>query len=244
MEEWISAGRVTVNGEKAGLGFRVGSGDAISVDGRALRSGGAPRLPRVLLYHKPEGEIVSRDDPGGRPTVFERLPPLRDAKWLAVGRLDFNTGGLLLLTTSGELANLMMHPRYELPREYAVRIRGRISDEQMARLQAGIRLEDGVARCDSVEPEGGEGANRWYRVVLHEGRNRVVRRLFAALGLSVSRLMRVRFGPVSLPPRLTRGHYVELPPHEVRRLLGAVGSPQTGLSVAPREARPARRARR
>ena len=223
LEDWIRAGRVTVNGVKAGLGSRVGRGDAIHVDGRPVRAQPAGRLPRVLLYHKPEGEIVSRDDPAGRVSVFDRLPSLRDAKWLAVGRLDFNTCGLLVLTTPRELANRMMHPRYELAREYAVRVRGRISAEQMARLRSGITLNDGPARCDSIEAQGGEGANRWYRIVLREGRNRIVRRMFEALGLTVSRLMRVRFGPVSLPPRLARGQLVELPPGLTRELLAAVG---------------------
>jgi 23S rRNA pseudouridine2605 synthase len=223
MEEWISAGRVAVNGVPARLGSRVGRDDAIEADGRPVKAQAAARLPRVLVYHKPEGEIVSRDDPEGRPSVFDRLPPLRGAKWLAIGRLDFNTGGLLVITTSGELANRMMHPRYELEREYAVRIRGRVAAADMEKLRHGIRLEDGQARFDSIEEQGGEGANRWYHIVLREGRNRIVRRMFEALGLTVSRLMRVRFGPVGLPPRLTRGHYAELPPEEVRRLLAAVG---------------------
>jgi 23S rRNA pseudouridine2605 synthase len=223
MEQWIEAGRVTVNGETARLGARVGARDVIKVDGRLLRTAAATRLPQVLLYHKPEGEIVSRADPGGRPSVFERLPRLRDAKWVAIGRLDFNSCGLLLFTTSGELANRMMHPSRGWEREYAVRVRGQMSEAQAARLLAGIRLEDGVARCESVAAGGGEGANRWYRVVLKEGRNRIVRRLFEALGLSVSRLMRVRFGPVALPPRLRRGQALELPAAEVRQLLATIG---------------------
>jgi 23S rRNA pseudouridine2605 synthase len=225
MEQWIAAGRVTVNGTTARLGARVGARDVILVDGRLLRAPGATRLPQVLLYHKPEGEIVSRADPGGRPSVFDRLPRLRDAKWMAIGRLDFNSCGLLLLTTSGELANRMMHPSRGLEREYAVRVRGELTEAQSQRLLAGVRLEDGVARCESVSSGGGEGANRWYRVVLKEGRNRIVRRLFEALGLSVSRLMRVRFGPVALPPRLRRGQTMELPPAEVRQLLTTLGIP-------------------
>jgi 23S rRNA pseudouridine2605 synthase len=224
MEEWIRGGRVSVNGVAAGLGARVGREDAIEVDGRPLGMRATePRLPRVLLYHKPEGEIVSREDPAGRASVFERLPPLRGGKWLAVGRLDFNTSGLLVLTDSGDLANRLAHPRYGLAREYAVRVRGRVAPEQMAALTRGIALEDGSARMEAIEEQGGEGANRWYRIVLHEGRNRIVRRMFEALGLTVSRLMRVRFGPLALPPRLTRGRVQALEPHEVRELLTAVG---------------------
>jgi 23S rRNA pseudouridine2605 synthase len=223
MEEWIRSGRVLVNGVRAQIGTRVTRGDAIKVDGRLIAGPAGTSVQRVLLYHKPEGEIVSHDDVAGRPSVFDRLPPARGAKWLAVGRLDFNTCGLLVLTTSGELANRMMHPRYELAREYAVRIRGRVAPADMERLTQGVRLNDGPAKLASIEEQGGEGANRWYRIVVHEGRNRIVRRLFEALGLTVSRLMRVRFGPVGLPPRLTRGHYVELPPAEVRQLLDAVG---------------------
>jgi len=225
MEQWIRAGRVTVNGATAQLGVRVGPRDVVKVDGRVLWMAASSRLPQVLLYHKPEGEIVSRDDPAGRPSVFAKLPPLRGAKWVAVGRLDFNSCGLLVFTTSGELANRMMHPSHELEREYAVRVLGKLTDEQIARLRSGIRLEDGVARCNSVTSEGGEGANRWYRIVLKEGRNRIVRRMFEALGLRVSRLMRVRFGPVALPPRLRRGQFLELAPGEIRQLLTSLGLP-------------------
>jgi len=223
MEELVRAGRVTVNGASAGIGTRVGPRDVIKVEGRVVRRGTRGQATRVLLYHKPEGEIVSRDDPAGRASVFERLPPLRGAKWLAVGRLDYNTGGLLILTTSGELANRMMHPRYALEREYAVRVLGRLGEPQMAQLRAGVRLEDGVARCERLEDRGGEGANRWYHVVIREGRNRVLRRMFQALGLAVSRLMRVRFGAIRLPPRLRRGQFIELAPREVRQLLASLG---------------------
>jgi 23S rRNA pseudouridine2605 synthase len=223
MEQWIRDGRVSVNGAKAQIGARVGPSDVIQVDGRPVRSADSGSPPRVLLYHKPEGEIVSREDPAGRPSVFDRLPAVRGAKWLAVGRLDYNTCGLLVLTTAGEVADRMMHPRYGLAREYAVRVRGSLTGAQLARLRSGVELEDGTARCDSVEDAGGEGTNHWYRIVIREGRNRVVRRLFEALGLSVSRLMRVRFGPVMLPPRLRRGQHVELPPREVRELLASLG---------------------
>lgn len=248
MEQWIAAGRVTINGAKARLGARVGPHDTVMVDGRLLRTASPARLPQVLIYHKPEGEIVSRADPGGRPSVFDRLPRLRDAQWVAIGRLDFNSCGLLLFTTSGELANRMMHPGQGLEREYAVRVRGRMTEEQVARLLDGIRLDDGVARCVSVSAVGGEGANRWYRIVLREGRNRIVRRLFEALGLSVSRLMRVRFGPVALPPRLRRGQTLEFPAAEVRLLLATLGmsappAPAARGSAGTRRHRRSHRAR-
>ena len=233
METWIRAGRVTVNGTAAQLGARVQPGDDIQVDGRPVRRRATAQLPRVLVYHKPEGEIVSRDDPQRRPSVFEKLPPIRGAKWLAVGRLDFNTGGLLLFTTSGELANRMMHPRYELEREYAVRIRGRVTPAAMEKLTRGIGLEDGQAKFDSMVEQGGEGANRWYGIVVREGRNRIVRRMFEALGITVSRLMRIRFGPIGLPPRLTRNRYTELAPEDVRRLLAAVGLPADVKAFEP-----------
>ena len=219
MEHWIREGRVTVNGVVAGIGTRVKPHDLIKVGRREVRWPAPRRLPRVLLYHKPEGEVTSRDDPQDRPTVFEKLPKLRGAKWVAVGRLDYNTCGLLIFTTSGELANRMMHPRFAVEREYAVRTLGRLSEDQVAKLKSGIMLDDGPAHCTLVEDEGGEGANHWYRVVLAEGRNRVVRRMFRALGMTVSRLMRVRFGTVSLPPRLKRGQASELEPGEVKRLL-------------------------
>jgi 23S rRNA pseudouridine2605 synthase len=230
MEQWIIAGRVAVNGVTAKIGTRVGAHDEVKVDGRLLHVTAPSQLPQVLLYHKPEGEIVSSDDPAGRPTVFDKLPRLRGAKWVAIGRLDFNSCGLLIFTTSGEIANRMMHPSRELEREYAVRVLGKLSDEQIARLHAGIKLNDGTARFESIVSEGGEGANRWYRIVLKEGRNRIVRRMFEALGLQVSRLMRVRFGPVVLPSRLRRGQFQELVPEETRQLLTALELP---LPVKP-----------
>lgn len=219
MERWIREGRVTVNGKVADIGLRVGPGDRIRVGRRLVRWPAPEKLPRVLLYHKPEGEVTTRDDPQGRPTVFEKLPRIRGAQWRSVGRLDYNTCGLLIFTTSGELANRMMHPRYAVEREYAVRTLGRLTPAQVEALKAGIELDDGTARCSAVEDEGGEGANHWYRIVVAEGRNRVVRRMFQALGLTVSRLMRIRFGIVGLPPRLKRGRYLELTPQEVRRLM-------------------------
>ena len=222
MEALVRAGEVTVNGVAARIGTRVGPRDSIKVRGKALGRRFEPRLPRVLLYHKPEGEIVSREDPAGRVSIFDRLPPIHGAKWLTVGRLDFNTSGLLILTTSGELANRMMHPRYGLEREYAVRVLGRLKAEEMERLVSGVRLDDGVARCSWVRDAGGEGANHWYRLVISEGRNRVVRRLFAALGHAVSRLIRVRFGSVILPRELRRGQVLELTRGRVRELLASL----------------------
>ncbi|HEX2831187.1 MAG TPA: pseudouridine synthase [Burkholderiales bacterium] len=219
MEQWIKDGKVTVNGAVATVGSRVTPTDVIRIGRKTIRWPGTHRLPRVLVYHKPEGEIVSREDPEGRASVFEKLPQIRGAKWLAVGRLDFNTSGLLIFTTSGELANRMMHPRFEVEREYAVRIVGQLKPEQARRLEQGIQLSDGVAKVESLTDEGGEGTNHWYRIVLKEGRNRVVRRLFEALGLTVSRLMRVRFGVVALPPRLKRGQVSPLTAGEVKGLL-------------------------
>ena len=226
MEKLIEEGKVTVNGKPASVGMRVGPDDLVKIDGKRVFKSTAT-LPRILIYHKPEGEIVSRDDPEGRDSVFDRLPRARGSKWLAVGRLDYNTGGLLIFTTSGDLANRMMHPRFQVEREYAVRLLGQLNGEQMKKLTDGIRLKDGDAKFESIEDEGGEGANRWYRVILREGRNRIVRRMFESMGLTVSRLMRVRFGAFSLPSRLKRGQYVELPFDEVREVLRWMESEQS-----------------
>ena len=227
IEEWIAAGRVSVNNETAHVGQRIGPEDKVRVNGRLvqLKAGGA-RLPRVLLYHKPEGEIVSREDPAGRPTVFEKLPRINNGRWIAVGRLDFNSCGLMLFTSSGELANQLMHPRYELEREYAVRVLGEPTPEAMELLKTGVELEDGIARFNRIFEAGGEGANRWYNVTLSEGRNREVRRMFEAVGVQVSRLMRVRYGPVQLPPGLKRGLWRELELPEVTLLLKTLTPPK------------------
>jgi 23S rRNA pseudouridine2605 synthase len=244
MEEWISAGRVSVNGEPATLGMRVVEGDLVKAERRTIRVGARERAVRVLLYHKPEGEIVSRDDPEKRTSVFDKLPKLRGQKWTAIGRLDFNTSGLLIFTTSGELANRLMHPRFEVEREYAVRVQGTMTEAQMDQaLRLGIELEDGPVKFEKLEDQGGEGFNHWYRVMLKEGRNRVVRRAFDALGLPVSRLMRVRFGIVNLPPRLKRGMTAELGEGEVSQVLdwaGLAGSgdePQQDMPTPPRTER-------
>jgi len=225
MEEWIAQGRVTVNGEPATLGMRVVEGDLIKAERRTIRIGEREQATRVLLYHKPEGEIVSRDDPGKRASVFDKLPKLRGQKWIAIGRLDFNTSGLLIFTTSGDLANRLMHPRFQVEREYAVRVQGKMSDAQIDLvLKQGVELEDGPVKFEKLEDHGGEGFNHWYRVMLKEGRNRVVRRTFDALGLPVSRLMRVRFGLINLPPRLKRGMTAELGEGEVAKVFSWVNA--------------------
>ncbi|MBK9085372.1 MAG: pseudouridine synthase [Sterolibacteriaceae bacterium] len=218
IEDWIQSGRVSVNGLPAAVGQKVSAVDKVRVNGRLVALRMKHRAPKVLLYHKPEGEIVSRDDPHGRPSVFDRLPKLRGGRWVAVGRLDINTSGLLVFTTSGELANRLMHPRYGLEREYAVRLVGALTAEQRDTLLSGVALEDGEARFGSVFDKGGEGSNHWYHVTIGEGRNREVRRMFEALGLTVSRLMRVRYGPIRLPPRLKRGMTTDMSEQEVTAL--------------------------
>lgn len=235
IEELVIAGRISVNGLPASLGQKIGPGDRVKLNGKLIPLQFATRSPRVLIYHKPEGEIVSREDPEGRPTVFERLPAIRKGRWLAVGRLDFNTSGLLLFTNDGGLANRLMHPRYELEREYAVRVLGELDEAQAKSLIDGIELEDGTARFNRLVDGGGEGANHWYRVTITEGRNREVRRMFEAVGLTVSRLMRVRYGPVELPSRLKRGMWMELPEAEACALAG-LPAPQRQQSA--RERRP------
>lgn len=221
MEEWIAAGKVSVNGVVATLGQSVVPTDKVKIGGRLIniRFTGSSRPARVLMYHKPEGEIVSRDDPDGRPSVFAALPRMRGGRWINVGRLDFNTSGLLLFTTSGELANKLMHPSSELVREYAVRVLGDLTMEAQQQLLTGVQLEDGMASFASLVDAGGEGANKWYRVTLFEGRNREVRRMFEAVGCTVSRLIRTRYGPFTLPPQLKRGRSRELTEAEVKLLL-------------------------
>ena len=223
MEELIASGRVTVNGEIAKVGAGVTQYDIVRIDSRPVRLQFEAELPQVLIYHKPEGEIVSQDDPEGRASVFDKLPKIKQGKWIAIGRLDINTSGLLIFTNSGDLANRFMHPRYEVEREYAVRIFGELTEEQMSLLTQGIELEDGPAAFDSISAQGGEGANHWYQVILREGRNREVRRLFEAFQMPVSRLMRVRFGPVNLPPRVKRGQMLKLEQKQVVDLLEWAG---------------------
>lgn len=223
MEDLIMAGRVSVNGEPAHTGQRVLPTDIVKINGKPVQRRNKSKPARVLIYHKPAGEIVTTDDPKGRPTVFARLPKVSNGKWLAIGRLDFNTEGLLIFTTSGELSNRMMHPKYEVIREYAVRVLGELTEEQVSKLTEGIELEDGLAKFQFVESAGGEGANRWYRVGLKEGRNREVRRMFEACDLTVSRLIRVRFGDIVMPSTLKRGKWIEMDALEAMSYMQSLG---------------------
>ncbi len=223
MEELIIAGRVSVNGEPAHIGQRILPTDQVRINGKLIQRKVSKRPPRVLVYHKPAGEIVSTSDPEGRPSVFDRLPNMKAAKWLAVGRLDFNTEGLLLFTTSGDLANRLMHPRYGIEREYAVRTLGELEEGMRQKLLSGVELEDGMAQFSKITDGGGDGVNRWYRVTIGEGRNREVRRMFEAIGLTVSRLIRTRYGVMTLPRGLKRGRWEELEDNAVRDLLSLSG---------------------
>lgn len=223
MEQLIEEGKVSVNGQPATVATRVSPNDTVMVDGKRVNLRFGVSQPRVLLYHKPEGEIVSRDDPEGRESVFDKLPAIHNGRWIACGRLDINTSGLLIFTNHGELANSLTHPRFQLEREYAVRLLGRLTDDQFDQLEAGIELEDGPAHLHSIEDRGGEGANHWYHVIIKEGRNREVRRLFEAIGLTVSRLIRVRFGNLEMPPYLKRGQIKELSNDQVREVMQWAG---------------------
>lgn len=218
IESWIKQGRVVVNGEVATLGQSLQPDDAVVVDGKKVKLSEHESPARVLLYHKPEGEICTRSDPEGRKTVFEKLPRLHQGRWISIGRLDLNTSGLLLFTNDGELANQLMHPSSMMEREYAVRILGEVTDEQAVALTNGVELDDGPARFEHIVSQGGEGVNRWYHVVTMEGRNRVVRRLFEALEMTVSRLIRVRFGPMVLPGLLKGGRWLELTDENIEDL--------------------------
>ncbi|WP_153708640.1 pseudouridine synthase [Eikenella corrodens] len=220
MEEWIQNGWVTVNGKVAQLGDKVQPEDQVLVKGSVIKLKWPDRLPRIILYYKQEGEIVSRDDPQGRVSIFDRLPQAASSRWVAIGRLDINTSGLLILTTSGELANRFAHPSFEVEREYAVRVLGELDMDKMRLLTSeGVMLEDGLARVERIHSQGGEGVNKWYNVVLKEGRNREVRRIFEHFGLTVSRLVRTGFGPIGLPNRLKRGQFYELNAAEVASVM-------------------------
>lgn len=224
IERWISQGRVSVNGEVASLGDRITPADRVSVDGKNVQLKVGPEAEyRVIVYSKPEGVICSRSDPQGRPTVFENLPKLKNQRWISVGRLDINTSGLLILTTDGELANRLMHPSYEVDREYAVRVRGEVSDELMNTLKEGVLLDDGMAKFTDIQRAGGDSSNQWFHVVLMEGKNREVRRLWESQGVQVSRLKRVRYGCIFLPSRLKVGAWEELNNKEINELRSLVG---------------------
>lgn len=221
IEEWLREGRISVNGTMAQLGDRMTLDDAVRVDGRDVNLvKSATQKSRVILYHKPEGEICSRSDPEGRTTVFDRLPMLRNGRWISVGRLDYNTSGVLLLTNNGDLANRLMHPSSEIEREYAVRIKGQVTPEMLKKLKTGVRLEDGPAHFEDIADAGGEGSNHWYHVLVREGRNRMVRRLWESQGVLVSRLIRVRFGHINLPRLLRPGKWAELTLDDISRLPG------------------------
>ncbi len=232
MERWIEAGRVKVNGRRATIGDRVSHQDKIVVDGKALdRVRAAGRRRRVLAYSKPEGEVSTRSDPEGRPTVFDRLPPLHNERWVMVGRLDINTSGLLLFTNDGDLANKLMHPSSETEREYACRILGNVDDAMLQRLQQGVLLDDGMARFGSIRVQGGSGANRWYTVTIREGRNREVRRLWESQDVTVSRLKRIRYGNVAIPSLLRPGDWLDLSKADIDVLCRSV-------DIVPRREQP------
>ncbi|WP_119154405.1 23S rRNA pseudouridine(2605) synthase RluB [Caldimonas tepidiphila] len=232
MEQMILEGRISVNGEPAHIGQRISYGDQVKVNGKPIRFRIAPPAPRLLAYHKPVGEVVTLSDPEGRPTVFRRLPKLPNGKWQSVGRLDLNTEGLLLFTNSGELANQLMHPRFGVEREYAVRVLGSLNEEAKGKLLEGVKIDGQPASFKSIEDGGGEGVNRWYRVVITEGRNREVRKLFEAVGLAVSRLIRIRYGTVVLPRGLKRGVWVELDENDVRTIRHLAGGDKARPAVA------------
>jgi 23S rRNA pseudouridine2605 synthase len=223
MERWIEEGRVTVDGRVAHLGDRVRAGQRLQIDGRSVPTPALTPKPRVLLYHKPEGEVTTRSDPQGRPTVFDNLPTIRHGRWIAIGRLDVNSSGLLLFTTDGELAHRLMHPSAEIEREYAVRVLGPVPAESLQKLTEGVQLEDGPARFERITEAGGSGANHWYHVVLREGRNREVRRMWETVGAKVSRLIRVRFGAVQMPRLLRVGRSAELATEQLNELYRSVG---------------------
>lgn len=222
IEKLIAEGRITVDGEVAQLGLKVDGNEKIIIDGKPVRQARADVKARTLIYHKPPGEICSRSDPQGRPTIFASLPRVLNARWISVGRLDFQTSGLLVVTTDGELANRLMHPSGGLGRVYMVRALGELSNEQMTQLLHGVELDDGPAKFDELLESSGEGANRSYRVKVSEGRNRIVRRLFEAVGCRVNRLMRIGYGPLSLPRDLRPGKYRELGEREIARLRKAL----------------------
>ncbi|MEQ1534489.1 MAG: pseudouridine synthase [Burkholderiaceae bacterium] len=224
MEQLIMEGRISVNNEPAHIGQRIQYSDHVKVNGKPIRFRIEAPPTRVIAYHKPAGEVVTHDDPQNRPTVFRKLPKLYQGKWQSVGRLDLNTEGLLLFSSSGDLANNLMHPRFGLEREYAVRVLGKLNKEEKQKLLDGVQLDDGMAQFGSIEDGGGEGANCWYRVTISEGRNREVRRMFESVGHAVSRLIRIRYGAMMLPRGLKRGAWMELGETDIRALMNAVSA--------------------
>ena len=234
MERWIEEGRVTVDGSVATLGDRIHAGQAVRLDGKPLEVDATEQV-RVLLYHKPVREVCSRDDPEGRKTVFERLPKLKTGRWISVGRLDFNTSGALLFTTDGALANALMHPSNAIEREYLVRVMGRVDEPMVERLKEGVELDDGPARFSDIQEGGGDGINRFFYVVLMEGRNREVRRLWESQGNTVSRLKRVRYGEVFLPSKLKKGQWLELPQRDVDVIYQMAGLPTKEVASLSRK---------
>jgi 23S rRNA pseudouridine2605 synthase len=235
IERWIEQGRIKINGKPCELGDRVKPGDRVHVNGkRIIVREQKPESTRVIMYHKPEGEVCTRSDPEGRRTVFDHLPKAGRARWIGIGRLDINTSGLLLFTTNGELANRLMHPSHEVEREYAVRVKGEVTREDLRQLLTGVTLEDGPARFDDIVDGGGEGANHWYYVVIREGRKREVRRLWEAVGAQVSRLKRVRYGNVIMPKSLRKGRVKDLGSEEIQQLAESVGL-ELKLQAGPAE---------
>ncbi|MDP1931647.1 MAG: pseudouridine synthase [Gammaproteobacteria bacterium] len=239
LEEWIKQGRVKINGIVATIGDRVSKGDALLVDGKKVNPNSAvTEMQRVLLYNKPEDEICSRKDPEGRASVFDKLPKITHGRWVAIGRLDINTSGLLLFTTDGELANRLMHPSSNIDREYAVRVMGDVTQEVIDNMMKGVMIDDHLCRFTDIRYFAGEGANRWYHVVLMEGRNREVRKLWESQGIRVSRLKRVRYGPIFIPSKVKKGDFFELPKEEMALLYKAVNLP---LNIRPKKVMPVRR---
>ena len=234
MEQLILEGRISVNNEPAHIGQRIQLGDQVKVNGKPIKYRLAPPPTRVIAYHKPAGEVVTHDDPQNRPTVFRKLPKLYQGKWQSVGRLDLNTEGLLLFSSSGDLANNLMHPRFGLEREYAVRVLGRLDKEEKQKLLDGVQLDDGLAQFGSIEDGGGEGANCWYKVTISEGRNREVRRMLESVGHAVSRLIRIRYGAMVLPKGLKRGAWMELGESDIQALMRAVNAASPSQRPASR----------